>query len=155
MTVSEIMTKSPAVCTPDTSISDVARMMVEHDCGAVPVVAGRDEPRPLGVVTDRDIVVRLVAAGKNPLECAVADAMSEGVATVSPDMTIEQATQVLETNQVRRAPVVDDHGVVIGIVAQADLALNARPEEVAELLQAVSDEEELTNKIPMGGAYSG
>jgi CBS domain-containing protein len=154
MNVSEIMAKSPAVCTPDTPIHDVARSMVEHDCGAIPVVESQDTPRPVGVITDRDIVVRLVAEGRNPLDARAADAMTEGIATVSPDMSLEACAQVMEQNQVRRVPVVDEVGVVIGIVSQADVVLNARPDQTAELLEAVSEEEELTEKIPMGGAYS-
>lgn len=155
-TVLDVMAKSPAVCTADTSIPDAARMMVEHDCGALPVVESRDSPKPVGVITDRDIVVRLIAEGRSPMERSVSDAMSEGVATVRPDMTLDQCREVMEQNQVRRVPVVDESGNVIGIVAQADIALNAGAEDTAELLQAVSEEEQLLkDRMPMGGAYSG
>jgi CBS domain-containing protein len=154
MTAADIMAKSPAVTTPDTPLPEIARMMVEHDCGAIPVVDSREDPRPIGIVTDRDIVVRVLAEGNCPLEAKVRDAMTEGVATIGPEMNLEQIAAVMERNQVRRVPVVDANGKVIGIVSQADVALNAPPQETAEMVREISEEEDLTEKSAMGGAYS-
>lgn len=156
MTVQDIMAKSPAVCTPDTPLSEVARMMVDHDCGAIPVVESREAPRPVGVITDRDIVVRLIADGQNPLEKTAADAMSASAVTVSVGTSLEACGDVMEQNQIRRVIVVDDNGSVIGMVSQADIALNASPQAVAEMVREVSEEEDANNeRVPMGGAYSG
>ena len=155
MNVLDIMAKSPAVCTPDTPLSEVARMMVDHDCGAIPVVESRETPRPVGVLTDRDIVVRLVAEGQNPLDRTAGDAMSDSVASVPSDASLEECTRVMEDNQIRRVIVVGEDGTVIGMVSQADIALNAAPQTVAGVLREVSEEEELNSeRAPLGGAYS-
>ncbi len=156
MTVQDIMAKSPAVATPETAIHEVARMMVDHDCGAIPVVEGQETPKPVGIITDRDIVVRLVATGKNPADATARDAMTEGAATVAHDQSLEAALQVMEQNQIRRVVVVNEAGVVVGIVSQADVALNVSAAQSGELLQELSEEEApLSDKMPMGGAYSG
>lgn len=156
MTVLDVMAKSPAVCTPDTSLVEVARMMKTHDCGAIPVVESRDAPRPVGVITDRDIVIRLIAEGKCPMEATARDAMSEGVTTASSDMTLEAVAQIMEQYQVRRVPVVDEDGKVIGIVSQADLALNVAPDKAGEVLKVLSDEDSPNaENSPMGNDYSG
>ena len=138
MKVSEIMTKRPAVCEPETTLQEVARMMVQHDCGEIPVVDSQRTMRPVGVVTDRDIVVRCVAEGKNPLEGDAGDVMSSPVITVTPDMDLDEASDLMEEHQVRRIPVVDEAGAICGIVAQADIARHAHPREVAEVVREVS-----------------
>jgi len=154
MQILDIMAKSPARCTPDTPIPEVARLMVEYDCGAIPVVQSQDAPKPIGIVTDRDIVVRLVAEGKNPLELTAREAMSEGVVTARPDTSLEAVGDLMEDNQVRRILVVDENGALIGIVSQADIALNASPEVAAEVVKEIS-EDDPENPLPLGGAYSG
>ena len=138
MKVSEVMTRDPACCTPETGLKEVARLMVEHDCGEIPVVDGQRTMRPVGVVTDRDIVVRCVAEGKNPLEAEAGDVMSSPVVTVTPDMTLEEVADLMEEHQLRRVPVVDEAGVICGIVAQADIAHHASAREVAEVVREVS-----------------
>jgi CBS domain-containing protein len=138
MKVSEIMTKNPAVCEPETTLQEVARLMVKNDCGEIPVVDSRRTMRPVGVVTDRDIVVRCVAEGKNPLEHDAGDVMSSPVVTVTPDTDIDDVGDRMEENQVRRIPVVDEAGTICGIVAQADIARHAHPREVAEVVREVS-----------------
>lgn len=153
--VQDVMAKSPAICTPETPIPQIARMMVEHDCGAIPVVDSQENPLPIGIITDRDIVVRLVAEERCPLEAVARAAMSDGVATVSPMMSMEEAAEVMERHQVRRVPVVDEAGKVIGVLSQADVVLNTSAEDAAELLREVSEEESLLkDQMPMGGAYS-
>src|SRR5688500_18318274 len=110
MNVMDIMTKSPAVCTPETRLTDVARMMVEHDCGAIPVVTSQNNPTPVGMITDRDIVVRVVAEGRSPAEHIVRDAMSASVAMVHGNDSLQTALRVMEENQVRRLPVINEQG---------------------------------------------
>ncbi len=156
MTVLDVMAKSPAVCMPSTPIAEVAKMMAEHDCGAIPVVQSQDDPTPIGIITDRDIVVRLLAEGNNPLDATARDAMSEGLVTATSDLSLEAVGELMETNQVRRIPVVDENKKVIGVVSQADLALSVSPSEAGNVLQAVSeDEADNEEKMPLGGAYSG
>jgi CBS domain-containing protein len=155
MNVLDIMTKSPAVCEPETPLTEVARMMVEHDCGAIPVVNSQSDPTPVGIITDRDIVVRIVAEGQSPSEHVVRDAMSSSVATVHGNNSLQTALGVMEDYQVRRVPVINEQGHVIGILAQADIALNASSDQTADVLRDVSEDEDELLKAPMGGTYSG
>jgi CBS domain-containing protein len=135
MNVLEVMTRAPACATPEMPLQEAARMMVDNNCGCIPVI---DEAgAPVGVVTDRDIVCRTVALGDNPLEKLVKDVMTEGAVTVRVDASIEHACNMLESNQIRRAVVVDENKRVVGIIAQADLA---RRSEIlgGEIVAAVS-----------------
>lgn len=138
MNVRDLMTKSPAVCTPDTGLQDVAGMMVEHDCGAIPVVENTQGGKPVGIVTDRDITVRTVAVGKNPLQQRAADAMTRTAVTIGPDESIERAADLMEQEKVRRLVVVDGD-VCVGILAQADLARRASDDLTGELVEEVSE----------------
>jgi CBS domain-containing protein len=133
-----MMTESVACCTPDTRLSNVAQMMVDYDCGAIPVVESTNNMRPVGMVTDRDIVCRAVARGNNPVDMSARDVMSSPVIAATPDMSVEAAGNLMAENQVRRLPVVDERGACCGIVAQADMALNAPIHETAEVVREVS-----------------
>jgi CBS domain-containing protein len=155
MNVLDIMTKSPAVCNPETRLTDVARMMVEHDCGAIPVVRSQNDTSPIGIITDRDIVIRVVAEGRSPAEHTVRDAMSASVATVHGSDSLQTALKVMQDNQVRRVPVINEQGHVIGMLAQADVALNASADQTADVLREVSEDEDELQRVPMGGTYSG
>jgi CBS domain-containing protein len=137
MQIREIMTENPACCKPDTSLEEVAKMMLDHDCGEIPVVHG-SEQRPIGVVTDRDITCRAVALGKNPLQLKARDCMSTPVLTVTPDMSLEECCRIMEEKQLRRIPVVDQQGCCCGIVAQADIVLKAPDGQSVEVLKDVS-----------------
>ncbi len=138
MQVKHLMTQNPARCTPDTGLREVARMMVEHDCGAIPVVQDHVSGRPVGVVTDRDIVCRAVAEGRNPLELTAADVLSPECRTVTPATSVEDCCQVLEENQLRRVVVVDDGGGCCGVVSQADIARHSSKAKLAEVVRHVS-----------------
>jgi len=138
MQVKDIMTRDPACCTPDANLQEVARLMVECDCGEIPVVENRQSMKPVGVVTDRDICCRTVAEGKNPLEMTAGDCMSSPCVTVKPEMSVEDCCQVMEENQIRRVLVVDENGACCGIVAQADIARHAPKQETAEVVKEVS-----------------
>lgn len=138
MLIEELMTENPTCCTPDTSIHDVAQAMAENDCGAVPVVEQGNGRRVIGVVTDRDIVVRAVA-GRRPLNhMSAREIMTETPITVVSDGDIEDAREAMGANQVRRVLVCDGDRACIGIVAQADLARHLSPEQAAEMLRRVS-----------------
>lgn len=138
MKVSEIMTKNPACCTPDTGLQEVAKMMVDDDCGCIPVVDSQDSKMPVGMITDRDITCRIVAKGQNPLELTAQDAMSNTVVSVTPDTSLEECANLMEESQIRRVAVVDENGACCGIVAQADIAKNAGDRVTAEVVQEVS-----------------
>ena len=136
MKVKDVMSKNASCCTSDTSLQDVAAMMVDCDCGEIPVSDARG--RLLGVVTDRDITCRAVAQGRNPLEMIAADVMTSPAITVEPDLAIADCCDVLERNQIRRVPVVDTGGVCIGIVSLADIAREASGRKTAEVVKEVS-----------------
>ena len=138
MRVKEIMSPDPVCCTPDTSLQEVAKLMCDEDCGEIPVVESLTSMRVIGVVTDRDITCRVVAAGKDPQALTVDDCMSTPVVTVTPDTTIDDCVQLMESRQIRRVPVVDDTRACTGIVSQADLARHAPARQTAEYLAEVS-----------------
>lgn len=138
MNVKEVMTADPACCTSDMSLQEVAKMMVDNDCGCIPVVDDTNSKKPVGMITDRDITVRTIAEGKNPLELTVSDAMTANAITVTPLTSLEDCCNVMETNQVRRVAVIDEKGACCGIIAQADIAVNADQRKTAEVVQEVS-----------------
>jgi CBS domain-containing protein len=113
--------------------------MVEHDIGAIPVVDGDTTHRPIGVITDRDITTRIVAKGENPQERKVRDAMTASTVTVTADTSIEEATNEMAERQVRRLIVVDQDGSIRGVVAQADLALHAPPQDTGNVVKEISE----------------
>jgi CBS domain-containing protein len=132
----EIMTPAPQCCSGETLLNEVANLMVEADCGEIPVTDASN--RLIGVVTDRDIVVRVVALGKNPSAVTAAECMSEPVVVVNEDTSLEDVMSVMEENQIRRVPVVDASGCCCGIISQADVALSADKTETGEMVREVS-----------------
>jgi len=132
----DIMTPDPACCTPTTTLDEVAKMMAHNDCGEIPVVDPSD--RVVGVVTDRDIVTRVVAEGKNPIAYTAEHCMSGPVVTVRTDTPLEQIVSTMEEHQIRRVPVVDEKDSCVGIISQADVSRAARSREVGELVREVS-----------------
>jgi CBS domain-containing protein len=128
MKISELMTKNPCTVTPDTPVSEAARLMKEEDVGIVPVVervgGAETRGRLVGVITDRDIAIRHVAEGR-AMDAPVRDVMSGGVKTATPDDTVDSIMALMGREQVRRVPVVDERGSLVGVVSQADLARKA------------------------------
>lgn len=136
MQVKDLMTKNPATARPDMGLQEVARMMVDFDCGAIPVVK---DDKPIGIITDRDITCRTVAEGVNPLDKTVDDVMTHQVFTVTPDTNAHDCLLLMEAKQVRRVVVVDGNdNRVLGIVAQADVARHAPARNAAELVRDIS-----------------
>jgi CBS domain-containing protein len=135
----DVMTTDPACCTPETTLDQVAKLMVQQNCGEIPVIDRSS--RPVGVVTDRDIVCRIVAEGKNPIGHTASEAMSQPVVTVRASTPLDDVVATMEKHQIRRVPVVDESGCCAGIIAQADIAREAPEHEVAELVREVSREE--------------
>ena len=134
--VSSIMTSNPAYCRIDTPLHAVARLMIDHDCGGIPVVDM--DGKPLGFVTDRDVAVRVVAAGNFQDSTIAGDAMSTPCKTVSADTSLEECTRLMEAERIRRVPIVDDAGRLSGIVSIADLALAGKDQATVEVVSEVS-----------------
>ena len=135
MFVKDVMTPSPICCSPSDTLDRVATMMREHDCGAIPVCDGS---KLVGMVTDRDITIRAVAFGKLPVAVRVGDVMTKKLYTVEPDDDVELAVDTMKSRLVRRLPVVNEKGDVVGIVAPSDLAPTLASHNVADFLLAVS-----------------
>jgi CBS domain-containing protein len=138
MKVKEIMKENPAFATLNTSLHDVAQMMMDNDCGCIPVVENRDSKKPLGVLTDRDITLRTVAHNKNPLTMVAGEIITDNIVTVTPETNIEDCIAAMEKNQLRRMVVIDDAGNLCGMVAQADIARQAPEPKTAELVKDIS-----------------
>ena len=137
MRVEEIMTRDPACCMPDTKLHEVAQLMADRDVGQIPVVESASR-KPIGVVTDRDITVRAVARGRNPLDLTVRDVMSSPAVTIGPDARIEDACRTLEDRRLRRMPVVAKDGSCCGVISQADIARHAPERMTGEVVRKVS-----------------
>ena len=138
MQVKDIMTLNPACCMPGTMLEEVARKMIENDCGEIPVVEDLATFLPVGVITDRDIVCRTVGKGLNPLTMTAGECMTKPPVTIMPDDSLEKCLQIMEENQIRRVPVVNASGACVGIVALADVAKNVAKKDSAEVLKEVS-----------------
>ena len=134
MKIKEIMTRAPVHCSPDTKLDAVAKLMLEHDCGEIPICDGT---KLIGVVTDRDIAVRGFVIGKNPLDIPVRSIMTSVPFTITANSDTDAALELMERHQVRRLPVISD-GQVVGMVSQADLISVLPSGRVVELLRAVS-----------------
>ena len=139
MDVRSVMTPDPACCTPQTKLADVAKMMLDNDCGEIPVVADKDSRKPVGVITDRDIVIRTLARGSDPMQKTAADCMTSPAVTVTPEMSLVECCDVMEREQIRRVPVLDADGRLCGIVAIADVAMHAGRRTTAEVVKEVSE----------------
>lgn len=133
--VRDVMTTRPRCVTLDTPLSQVAELMEAEDIGAIPVLEGEQLH---GMVTDRDIVVRAVAKGKDPRGMPAREVASREIVTVGPDHDLSDAVDLMASHQVRRMPVVDDENRLVGMVSQADVALEAREKTVGELVGAIS-----------------
>lgn len=137
MRVQDIMTPDPARCTRYAALTDVARMMRDRDCGAIPVV--EDNSRKLiGIISDRDIVVRTLGQGRNPFHLMASDCMTMVAATVRPEDSIEECAKRMQEHKVRRIVVVDAQGNCCGIVAQADLARFVPKQTTGQVVRELS-----------------
>ena len=132
MLLKDVMTPAPVVCRPTDKIDFVANLMLEHNCGEIPVCDGG---KVLGVITDRDIATRVVAFGKTPAAISVNDVMTTNVFTMSENETLAAALDLMEERLVRRLPVVDASGQIVGIVSQADLMARVPTLQVAKTIR--------------------
>lgn len=135
MLIKEVMTINPATCKATDTLDTVARLMLEHDCGEIPVCEGK---KLVGVVTDRDITCRAVALGKTPEAVPASEVMSRNVYTIHETARLDDALDLMEEKLVRRLPVVDDNGNIIGILSQADLMAKVPTLKVARTMKHVA-----------------
>jgi CBS domain-containing protein len=141
MRVKQVMTANPACCTPQSTAEEVAALMRDHDCGSIPVVETMQGKRLVGTVTDRDLAIRGLARGRGP-DTLIRDLMTDDPVTCLPEDNVEDLRQVMVETLVRRVPVVDEDGVLVGIVAQADIARvegAATDREVGRIVEAISE----------------
>jgi CBS domain-containing protein len=134
-TIRDLMTRSPRTVDTGSSAVDAARLMRDEDVGLIPIV---ESDRLVGTVTDRDIAVRVVAEGKSPEKTRVADVASRELVTIDPDQDVEEAMRLMAKHQVRRLPVVEEDGKLVGIVAQADIAKHVSAVQTGDVVEKIS-----------------
>ncbi len=128
------MTPNPTTVEPSTTVQEAARTMKSEDVGSLPLVEG---DRLVGVITDRDIAIRIVAEGKGA-ETTVGEIASKDVVTVDPQQSLEEAARLMAEHQVRRLPVTEEDGKLVGVLAQADLAQTGHDALTGEVVQQIS-----------------
>ena len=130
----------PAITIPTSApLSQAAQLMVNEHIGALVVIKSPlDQPVAVGMLTDRDIVTRAVAKGKDPRGMPVREVATKDVVTVHPDEDLSEALKLMAAHQVRRLPVVDDDNRLVGVVSQADVALQAKEKSVGEMVEEIS-----------------
>lgn len=134
--IREIMTANPSTIEPNNSIVEAARIMKQENAGVVPVT---ENGRLTGMVTDRDIAVRVVAEGKDPQSTTVREVASTDLVTVDPQQDLDEALRLMAQHQVRRLPVVEEDGRLVGVVAQADVAREGDDAKTGQVVQEISD----------------
>jgi CBS domain-containing protein len=132
--VREVMTSNPTTCSVKASVEAAAKAMAQEDVGPIPVLDGE---RLVGILTDRDIVIRVVAEGRDPQSTTVGEVASRDPATVSPDENLDRALQLLAERQVRRLPVVEGE-TLVGVVAQADIARQGDDRTTGQVVEQIS-----------------
>jgi CBS domain-containing protein len=133
--ISEIMTSNPLAIDADKSVGSAAKMMRDEDVGLAPIVEG---DQLVGMLTDRDIAIRVVAEGKDPATTAVRDVMSTNVMTIDPQQDLDEALHLMAQHQLRRLAVVEEDGRLIGVIAQADIAKHASDKATGEVGRATA-----------------
>ena len=134
-TVREVMTSNPCSIDAGKTVAYAAKMMRDEDVGIAPIVEG---DRLVGVLTDRDIAVRVVADGRDPEQVKVTEVASRDVVTLDPQQDLDEALRLMARNQVRRLPVVEEDGRLAGVVAQADVAQEADERQTGEVVEQIS-----------------
>jgi CBS domain-containing protein len=135
-TISEVMTSDPRSVTADSTVAEAARLMRDEDAGIVPITEGE---RLVGVVTDRDIAIKVAAEGKDPQSTKVSEIAASNLVTIDPQQDLDEALQLMAKHQVRRLPVVEEDGRLVGILAQADVARYADPARTGEVVEEISE----------------
>ena len=135
-TIREVMTSNPSAVETSTPVVEAARIMQSEDVGSVPILEGG---RLAGMVTDRDVTLRVVAAGRDPQSTTVGEIASRDLVTIDPEQPLGEAARLMATNQVRRLPVVEEDGRLVGILAQADVATQGGDDDTtAQMVEEIS-----------------
>jgi CBS domain-containing protein len=136
---SEVMTRNPVTALPTDTVEHVAQLMQGQDIGPVPVVENQRTMKLVGIVTDRDLTLKVVAQGRDPKQTRIEQVMTRDVVTCHPDDDLQKAMDAMSEHQVRRIPVVDAKGALAGIIAQADVATRVQePMKTAEVVEEIS-----------------
>ena len=138
MKAQDIMTRNPSCVTPDTRVQDAARLMKTEDVGIIPVVESQGSKKLVGVITDRDIAIRVVAEGIASSSSTVRDVMTSNITTSAPDDSVKDVMELMGREQVRRIPIVDK-GELVGIIAQADIVREADDKRAERTVEKISE----------------
>ena len=139
MKCSEVMTKDPSCCLPTDTAFDAAQLMKSEDVGPIPIVSDKQTKKLEGILTDRDLALKVVAEGLDPKTTKIEEIMSTGINTCGPDDDLKDVLESMEANHVRRIPIVDENNRLVGIIAQADIATRVdQPATTAEVVEAIS-----------------
>lgn len=135
----DVMTKNPVCCLPNDMAAKAAELMKSNDIGSIPVIENEQNKKLVGIVTDRDLTLKIVAAGLDAKSTKVDAVMTRNVVTCHADDDFEKALKAMSENQLRRIPIVDDDNKIVGIIAQADVAIDGNhPEKTAEMVKEIS-----------------
>lgn len=134
--VRDAMTSNPRSIEPSTMVADAAKLMKTEDVGSLPIVEG---DQLVGMVTDRDIVIRVVAERKDPQSTTVGEVASRDLVTVDPEQDLDEALRLMAQHQVRRLPVAEEDGRLVGILAQADVARQGKDAQTGQVVQEISE----------------
>jgi CBS domain-containing protein len=135
----EVMTKNPVCCLPDDSVAKAAELMKSENIGSIPVIENAHTKKLVGIVTDRDLTLKIVSEGRDAKATKVAAVMTRKVMTCRADDDLQKALDAMAEYQLRRIPVVDNDNQVVGIIAQADVATRVdQPEKTAEMVKEIS-----------------
>jgi CBS domain-containing protein len=139
MKCSEIMTEDPVCCLPDDSVMKAAQLMKRENVGSIPIVKDYSTNMLIGIVTDRDLALSVIAEGLDVTTTIVDDVMTNSVIACRTDDDIEIALDMMEEHQIRRLPIIEEHGRIVGIISQADIATRLEePERTAEMVEEIS-----------------
>lgn len=135
----EVMTKDPVCCLPNDSALKAAELMKSGNIGSIPVIENEEGKKLIGIVTDRDLTLKIVAQGLDSKTRKIETLMSRNIVTCHPDDDLQKALDIMAEHQLRRLPVVDENGRIRGIIAQADIATRSeQPNKTAELVKEIS-----------------
>ncbi len=135
----EVMTKNPVSCLPDDMVEKVAQVMKHNNIGSVPVVDSDETKNLIGIVTDRDLVLKVLSEGRDAKSTRVETVMTRKVVTCRPDDDVQKALEAMSEHQLRRIPVVDNENKILGIIAQADMATRVnQPEKTGNMVKEIS-----------------
>lgn len=140
MQCSEIMTKNPECCLPSDTVIKAAKLMKSEDVGPIPIVADKDGKKLTGIVTDRDLAIKVIAEARDPNTTRLKDVMSDNVVSCQESDDVDKVLKLMEDNQVRRIPVVGKNDRLLGIIAQADVATRlGEPGKTGKVVEQISE----------------